>query len=327
MPRETVALAPQAATAAGRFDRVLADLFPDLSRVAAKRAILAGEATVDGRVVTDPSLAVKAGEQIAVAVAPPLPAEPIGQDIPLVILHEDDDLIVIDKPAGMVVHPAPGSLDHTLVNALIAHCGVSLSGIGGVRRPGIVHRLDKDTSGVLVVAKHDRAHQGLAAQFAAHSVERVYEAVVWGWPQPAQGEIIGNIGRDPRHRTKMAVVGRGGREARTGYLTVERFAGGGAPMASRLECRLATGRTHQIRVHLAHVGHPLLGDPVYGRARAGRRRNLPESISAFPRQALHARRLGFVHPVTSEWLEFDANPPGDLMDLLGVLREYGTNPE
>ena len=327
MPRGTVAVEPQVAAASGRFDRVLADLFPELSRVAAKRAILAGDATVGGAVVTDPAATVRAGDAIAVYIAPPAPAEPVAQAIPLVILFEDDDLIVIDKPAGMVVHPAPGSLDSTLVNALIAHCGASLSGIGGVRRPGIVHRLDKDTSGILVVAKHDRAHQGLAAQFAAHSVNRVYEAVVWGWPQPAEGEVVGNIGRDPRHRKKMAVLAHGGREARTGYRTVERFAGGGAPLAARLECRLATGRTHQIRVHLAHRGHPLLGDPVYGRAKAGRRRELPESISAFPRQALHARHLGFVHPVTSEWLEFDANPPGDLLDLLSVLRQYQSNPD
>lgn len=261
-----MALVPQVATAGGRFDRVLADLFPDLSRVAAKRAILAGEASIGGQVVTDPSASIRAGESVAVSLPPPVPAEPVGQAIPLAILYEDDHLIVIDKPPGMVVHPAPGSADSTLVNALIAHCGTSLSGIGGVRRPGIVHRIDKDTSGILVVAKHDRAHQGLGAQFADHSATRVYEAVVWGWPQPAEGEIVGNIGRDPHHRKKMAVLGRGGRAAQTGYRTVERFAGAGAPLAARLECRLATGRTHQIRVHLAHLGCPVLGDPVYGKA-------------------------------------------------------------
>jgi 23S rRNA pseudouridine1911/1915/1917 synthase len=318
---------PLIASAPGRFDRVLADLFPALSRMAAKRAILAGEASLGGRVVTDPAAPVRSGETVAVRIAPPAPAEPVAQAIPLKVLHEDDDLIVIDKPPGMVVHPAPGSVDRTLVNALIAHCGASLSGIGGVKRPGIVHRLDKDTSGVMVAAKHDRAHLGLAKQFAAHSVDRAYTAVVWGWPSPTAGELDGNIGRDPRNRKKMAVLARGGRSALTRYRVLERFAIGGRPLAALVECRLATGRTHQIRVHLAHAGHPVLGDPVYGRARAGLRRDLPEAIFALPRQALHAGHLGFFHPVKGVFLECDADHPPDLLDLLGVLRQYRSKPE
>jgi len=315
------------AATAGRFDRVLADLFPELSRMAAKRAILAGEATVGGKVVTDPALAVRAGAAIAVRIAPPVPAEPVAQAIPLTILYEDADLIVIDKPAGMVVHPAAGNADGTLVNALIAHCGSSLSGVGGVRRPGIVHRLDKDTSGLLVVAKHDRAHAGLAAQFAAHSVERAYWAVVWGWPSPVEGEIAGNIGRDPKHRQKMAVLGRGGRAALTRYRLLERFAWQGKPLAALVECRLATGRTHQIRVHLSHRGHPVLGDPVYGRARGSRRQGLTVEIAGFSRQALHARLLGFQHPITQKWLRFEGAPPADLLDLLNRLRQSHVNPD
>jgi 23S rRNA pseudouridine1911/1915/1917 synthase len=321
MPRETVAAEPQVAPAAGRFDRVLADLFPELSRMAAKRAILAGDASLAGRVVTDPAATVQAGDAVGVRIAPPEPAEPAAQAMDLRVLYEDADLIVIDKPAGLVVHPAAGNADHTLVNALIAHCGASLSGIGGVRRPGIVHRLDKDTSGIIVAAKHDRAHLGLAAQFAAHSVDRAYAALVWGWPAP-EGAFDGAIGRDPKNRKKMAVIARGGRTALTRYRVLERFAHRGKPLAALLECRLATGRTHQIRVHLAHAGHPVLGDPVYGRSRAARK-DLPESIFSFPRQALHAGRLGFFHPVTSVWRQFDAAPPRDLLDLIGVLRQYG----
>jgi len=315
------------ATHGGRFDRVLADLFPALSRVAAKRAILAGDAFLGEQAVFDPAVAVKPGAAIRLRLAPAVAAEPQAESIPLSILFEDEHLIVIDKPAGMVVHPAPGSRDGTLVNALIAHCGDSLSGIGGVRRPGIVHRLDKDTSGILVVAKHDQAHLGLAAQFAAHTAERAYLALVWGWPNPGEGAIEGNIGRDPKHRQKMAVLREGGRVALTRYQVRERFVWDSKPLASLVECRLATGRTHQIRVHLSHRGYPLIGDPVYGRARGSRRPHLPPSVADFPRQALHARLLGFNHPITQSWLVFESALPPDLLDLRNALRQDRVIPD
>jgi len=222
------------------------------------------------------------------------------------------------------VHPAPGALAGTLVNALLAHCGPSLSGIGGVRRPGIVHRLDKDTSGIMVAAKHDRAHRGLTAQFAARSVERAYQAVVWGWPAPSAGVIAGNIGRDPHHRQKMALLKAGGRAAVTRYRLVEAFASGGRPLAALLECRLETGRTHQIRVHLAHRGHPLVGDRTYGRSRS---REPATPAAAFPRQALHAGLLGFRHPVGGQSLRFERRPPADMLDLLAVLRQDRLKPD
>jgi 23S rRNA pseudouridine1911/1915/1917 synthase len=240
------------------------------------------------------------------------------------ILYEDAELIVIDKPPGLVVHPAPGNPDRTLVNALLAHCGEALTGIGGERRPGIVHRLDKDTSGVMVAAKTQAAHAGLVASFVARDIERAYLAVVWGVPAPRSGEIAGNIGRSPRNRKKMAVLERGGRPARTRYRTIETLAETLAEaQVSLVECRLLSGRTHQIRVHMAAAGHPLLGDPLYGRAGASRARRLPEAaqaaLAALGRQALHARTLGFRHPVTGEALRFESEIPLDIKRLIDTL--------
>lgn len=237
------------------------------------------------------------------------------------MVFEDAHLIVIDKPAGMVVHPAAGNADGTLVNALLNHCGPSLSGIGGVRRPGIVHRIDKDTSGLLVAAKTDAAHQGLMALFARHDIERVYTAVVWGHPSPRKGTITGNIGRSTANRQKMAVVSSGGKEAITHYCVIEPLAAN----TSLVQCQLETGRTHQIRVHMATQGHPLVGDPVYGRSRAVGRRGLSDVqsniLKNFKRQALHAGTLGFVHPVTGKALHFESPLPEDMNRLVAALRK------
>ncbi|MEX0627348.1 MAG: RluA family pseudouridine synthase, partial [Cucumibacter sp.] len=248
--------------------------------------------------------------------------------IPLTILYEDAALIVIDKPAGLVVHPAPGSWTGTLVNALIHHCGTSLSGIGGVRRPGIVHRLDKATSGVMVVAKTGAAMRELAAQFADHGragpLQRDYLALVWGAPSPPAGTIDAPLGRAPHNRLKQTVRKSGGRRALTHYSTAERF-GGDKSAVSLVRCRLETGRTHQIRVHLAHIGHPLLGDPLYGAGFASKANTLPEAarqaLDALGRQALHATRLAFAHPVTAQTLAFETPPPADMAALIAALRE------
>jgi len=303
-----------------RLDRILADAWPDLSRSRLKALIAAGAVSKIGRVVVDPSCRVKPGEIYRLEVPAPEPAEPVPQDIPLDVVFEDAHLIVIDKPPGMVVHPAAGNPDGTLVNALLAHCGGSLSGIGGVRRPGIVHRIDKDTSGLLVVAKTDAAHAGLSALFAAHDLERVYQAVVWGLPSPAADRIEGNIGRAPHDRKRMTVLERGGKPAVTDY-AVQAVAPGGA--ATLLTCRLATGRTHQIRVHLTARGHPLIGDPLYGRSSKARLAALPpgtlDAVRAFSRQALHAAVLGFRHPVTGVDHKFERAPPADMADLIRCL--------
>ena len=250
-----------------RLDKWLSARLPHLSRTRVKGLIDDGRVRTTAQTITDASARVKPGQSFTVAVPPDRPADPQPQAMELAVAYEDDDLIVVDKPAGLVVHPAPGSPDHTLVNALLAHCGESLSGIGGVKRPGIVHRIDKDTSGLLVVAKNDRAHHGLAEQFAVHSLERVYRALVWGVPLPAQGEIAGAIGRSSQDRKKMAVVSHGGKPALTRYRVLRSFAGGAV---SLVECRLATGRTHQIRVHMTAIGHPLVGDQTYGRSRAAK---------------------------------------------------------
>jgi 23S rRNA pseudouridine1911/1915/1917 synthase len=271
--------------------------------------------TSDGTVQRDPALRVRADQHFRVVLPDPAEPVPVAQPMPLAIRFEDEHLIVIDKPAGLVVHPAPGNPEGTLVNALLAHCGESLAGIGGVRRPGIVHRLDKDTSGLLVVAKTELAHRALSRDFAGRRIERAYSAFVWGVPVPSAGEISGNIGRSPSNRKKMAVLPEGrGRSAVTRYRVERRY----ADHAALIECRLLTGRTHQIRVHLAHGGHPLIGDPVYG-TRAGRavaRFGAPgAAISAFPRQALHARLLGFAHPAAGEKLRFESPLPADLAEL------------
>ena len=309
-----------------RLDRFLAASFPDLSRSRLQQLIQNGEVSRSGQTMGDANERVKPGEVYEIRVPPPRPAEPAPQDIPLSIMHEDSDLIVIDKPAGLVVHPAAGNPDGTLVNALIAHCGASLSGLGGEARPGIVHRLDKDTSGLLVAAKNDRAMHSLAGQFAHHSIERAYHAVVWGAPRVSEGAIEGDIGRNPFDRKRMAVLRGGGKPARTHYRVLERYGDPLKPFASLIECRLETGRTHQIRVHLSHIGHPLIGDPVYGRARSVPRPKTTaeaeafEVVREFPRQALHAWLLGFKHPTTQKRMRFESSWPPDLVRLVGRLR-------
>ena len=306
-----------------RLDRVLASHMTDLSRSRLKTLVLAGQVTIDGTPVLDPGRKVRADDAIAIAVPAPEPATPRAEPIPLSMVYEDDAIIVIDKPKGLVVHPAAGNWTGTLVNALIAHCGDSLSGIGGVRRPGIVHRLDKDTTGLLVVAKTDRAHRKLAAQFADHgrtgALERAYLAFVWGVPARPKGTIDKPIDRHPHARDKMAVR-PGGRTAITHWEVLERYAGADQKgVASLVECRLETGRTHQIRVHLAAIGHPLLGDSVYGPGFKTKASQLPErardALAALDRQALHAHILVLEHPVTGELLHFRSELPADLAAL------------
>lgn len=294
-----------------RLDRALADAVPTLSRERLKVLINAGQVTSDGGAVRDPSRRSRAGERFAVAVPAPAPAHNEAQDIPLVVAFEDEHLIVVDKPAGLVVHPAAGNLDGTLVNALLHYCGGSLSGIGGVARPGIVHRIDKDTSGLMVAAKTDRAHEGLAKQFAAHSIDRRYRAIVAGRPMPVEGTVDAPLARSPSNRKKVAIVASGKR-AVTHYRLLQ-------PLreAALVECRLETGRTHQVRVHMASIGHALLGDPAYGRTKAAHRGVL-ETLG-FRRQALHAARLGFTHPVTSSALSFDSAMPADMQELFSHL--------
>jgi 23S rRNA pseudouridine1911/1915/1917 synthase len=302
-----------------RLDRLLAGALKDQSRSRLKALILDGRVRLGAATIRDPAHRVKPGEVFTVTVPPAGPAAPAAQAMDLNVVYEDMDLIVIDKPAGLVVHPAPGNPDATLVNALIAHCGPSLSGIGGVQRPGIVHRLDKDTSGLLVAAKNDMAHRALSAAFAAHVIERAYLALAWGVPARPSGDISGNIGRHPRDRKRMAVVKRGGKPALTRYRVLRRF----GRAASLLECRLATGRTHQIRVHLAEIGHPVIGDPVYGRASPARLAALPPAaraaVKAFGRQALHAFLLGFSHPRTATPMRWESELPQDIITLIGSL--------
>jgi 23S rRNA pseudouridine1911/1915/1917 synthase len=306
-----------------RLDRVLAARIADLSRSRLKALILAGEVAIGGRTIRDPGHHVNAGDAVMVDVPPPEPAEPAPESIPLNVVFEDDEIIVIDKPRGLVVHPAAGNWTGTLVNALIAHCGDSLSGIGGVRRPGIVHRLDKDTTGLMVVAKTDRAHGSLSGQFADHGrsgvLQRAYLAFVWGVPDRPKGTIDQPIGRHPRARDKMAVR-PDGREAVTHWEILERYFGSdGAPAASLLACRLMTGRTHQIRVHLASIGHPLLGDNTYGSGFRTKSARLPPearaALARLGRQALHAYLLGVEHPSRGEYVEFRSELPGDLRGL------------
>lgn len=308
-----------------RLDRCLATALttshPELSRSRIKLLIeqgnltLIGSAGSDPQTIDEPSYRVKLGQDLTLAIPAPEAAIPVGQDIALSIVYEDRDLIVIDKPAGMVVHPAPGNPDNTLVNALIAHCGESLSGIGGVKRPGIVHRIDKDTSGLVVAAKNDAAHRALSEAFAAHDIEREYRCFVWGLPSPKSGTIEGNIGRHGIDRKRMAIVRKGGKPAVTHYRTLSVFGLG----ASELACNLETGRTHQIRVHLAAIGHPLIGDTVYGKVTPARRAKLPpaaaEAARHFKRQALHAAVLGFAHPRTGTPMRWEAPLPADLVEL------------
>ncbi len=296
---------------AARLDKALADA-SDLSRERVKALIAQGKVIIDGHAAGSPSDKAKAGSSFSITLPPLENPQAFPQDIPIVVVYEDAHLIVVDKPAGMVVHPAAGNYEGTLVNALLHHCRGELSGIGGVARPGIVHRIDKDTSGLLVVAKSDRAHLGLAAQFADHSLERAYLAVCAGHPAPSSGTIDKRIGRSDANRKKMAVLDDGstrGKHAITHYRTLKRMA-----HCALLECRLETGRTHQVRVHLASIGHALLGDPAYGRTPAPLRALL--KALKFERQALHAATLGFLHPVSGNALTFSSEIPSDMAELI-----------
>ncbi len=309
-----------------RLDRFLAAALPEFSRARLQQLLGEGAVTLSGRTVEDTNHRVKAGDAYDVDVPPARPTRPQGQDIPLSVVHEDKDLIVLNKPAGLVVHPAAGNPDGTLVNALIAHCGESLIGIGGEARPGIVHRLDKDTSGLMVAAKNERAMASLAKQFANHTIERAYHALVWGTPRPASGTIESQIGRSQFDRKRMAVLRSGGKTARTNYKVLESFGPADRPFASLVECRLETGRTHQIRVHLTHLGHPLIGDPQYGRARQTPRARTPAeevaftAATGFSRQALHALVLGFQHPSRHKTMRFESPWPADFAALVNALR-------
>jgi 23S rRNA pseudouridine1911/1915/1917 synthase len=305
-----------------RLDRALAAALPALTRsrvkalIESRRVALAGPLNEPGRTVEEPSRKVKTGECFIIDIPEPTPAEPQAQALDLDILYEDTDLLVLNKPAGLVVHPAPGNPDNTLVNALLAHCGASLSGIGGVRRPGIVHRLDKNTSGVMVVAKNDNTHTALSKLFAAHDLTRIYQAVVWGTPPARRGTIEAAIGRHPVDRKRMAVRKTSGRNALTEYWLEQRFGPPLKPVASLVGAKLGTGRTHQVRVHLAHIGCPVVGDPVYGR-----RRNAPgpEALNTFGRQALHAAVLEFRHPRTRREMTFATELPQDIKMLVSQL--------
>lgn len=333
------------AEAAGRrLDQWLTSrLGADFSRSRVQALIRQGAAKVGGAAVSDPGRKLKAGDAVELALPEPEPAEPLGEPIPLDILYEDAELIVINKPAGLVVHPGAGNWTGTLVNALVHHCGESLSGIGGVKRPGIVHRLDKDTSGVMVVAKTDRAHRALSEAFADHGLEgeleRSYTALVWGSPERTAGTIDAPLGR-AADRVRRAVVPAGRSDARhavTHYQVLERFGeaapgtkssrptGGAEALAALVECRLETGRTHQIRVHLAHIGHPVVGDPDYGQAFRTKANRLPEPLKEqakdFPRQALHAKLLAFSHPASGEMMRFEAPLPADMAALVAGFRQ------
>jgi 23S rRNA pseudouridine1911/1915/1917 synthase len=301
-----------------RLDKVLAERAPDLSRARLQALIEAGAVTRDGTPVTSGSAKAAPG-LYQIVVPSPLAAEPRPEAIALTVLYEDAHLIVIDKPAGMAAHPGPGVETGTLVNALLHHCQGSLSGVGGVARPGIVHRLDKDTSGVMVATKTDQAHAGLSALFARHDIDRLYLALVRGAPLAAKGVIETRIGRSPHDRKKMAVLKSGGREAITHYAVERRFGPPERPLASRVSCRLETGRTHQIRVHLAHLGAPCLGDPVYGSSKPSRAVQEAIDQAELKRQALHAAVLGFVHPITGETLRFETAHPADMTALESLL--------
>ena len=302
-----------------RIDKFIADNYVQFSRAQIQKLIENGCVFVDDEMIADKNFKTRLDDVYQIFLPPPVEATPVAQDIPLDILYEDDDLIVVNKPAGMTVHPAAGAYKDTLVNALLYHCKESLSGIGGVARPGIVHRIDRNTSGVLVIAKNDMAHRHLAEQFFEHSIERTYYAIVYGVPQPLKGTIEGNIARSPYDRKKMAIVQSGGKTAVTHYEVIENYKNA----ISLVKCNLETGRTHQIRVHLSSIGHNLVGDDVYVKAKKSSVL-LPDAlktyVNSFPRQALHAYSLGFVHPRTKEFLSFKADFPADMMELINKLR-------
>ena len=305
-----------------RLDKFLVSEVEGYSRSRLKALMDAGHVTLGDGPAKDASKKVKEGDVYTVTIPPVVAAEPEPQDIPLNVVYEDDDVIVIDKPPGLVVHPAAGNADGTLVNALLAHCGDSLSGIGGVARPGIVHRLDKGTGGLMIAAKNDAAHVGLSKQFADHSMDRAYLALVWGVPMPPKGEIEGNIGRSPNNRKKMAIVERGGKYALTRYKVLKTF----GDVAALVECRLATGRTHQIRVHMASIGHSLIGDPVYGGAGRSKRSKLQgearEAVDNLDHQALYAYKLGFIHPVTQQKIVLQNKKDNFINAMSGKLERY-----
>jgi len=307
------------AEAGNRLDRVLADAHRELSRARIQALIAEGHLIAGERTVTEGRYRVKSAERLTLKIPPARPARPEGQAMQLDVAYEDDHLLVVDKPAGLVVHPAAGNPDGTLVNALIAHCGDSLSGIGGEKRPGIVHRLDKDTSGLMVVAKTDDAHIRLSNAIATRQVLRSYSALVWGVPDPAKGEVAGAIGRSPQNRKKMAVVRSGGKSALTRYAVERNW----DVTVSLVTCRLATGRTHQIRVHMSHIGHSVLCDPLYGARNGARLERLSDptgsAVRALRRQALHAARLGFHHPATNELIDLESPLPTDLAGLVASL--------
>jgi 23S rRNA pseudouridine1911/1915/1917 synthase len=311
--QQTIEVRLQPAHAGWRLDRALADVIPTLSRERLKALIRSAAVEIDGKPLRDPATKVRGDENLRVAVPEPEPAHNEAQDIPLKIVFEDEHLLVVDKPPGLVVHPAAGNRDGTLVNALLHHCGGSLSGIGGVARPGIVHRIDKDTSGLLVVAKTDVAHEGLARQFAAHSIDRRYLAIVSGVPKTSEGTVDAALARSSANRKKIAVVEDGrGKRAVTHWKRLHLLRD-----AALVECRLETGRTHQVRVHMASIGHPLLGDPAYGRS-GGKHGKLLKELQ-FHRQALHATSLGFTHPVTKHKLSFHSPMPADIQELFDAL--------
>jgi 23S rRNA pseudouridine1911/1915/1917 synthase len=310
---QTIDVRMDPAYAGWRLDRALADAVPTLSRERLKALIRSGALHSGGAAVRDPALKVKGTEDFRLEVPEPRPAHNEAQDIPLTVLFEDDHLLVVDKPAGLVVHPAAGNFDGTLVNALLHHCAGQLSGIGGVARPGIVHRIDKDTSGLLVVAKTDVAHEGLAKQFAAHSIDRRYLAIVNGLPKTSEGTVDAALARSSANRKKIAIVEEGrGKRAVTHWRRLKLLKD-----SALVECRLETGRTHQVRVHMASIGHPLVGDPVYGRSGKAHGKLLNEL--GFHRQALHAAELGFVHPVTKNRLSFSSPMPPDMQELFNEL--------
>ncbi len=298
-----------------RLDKFLVSVYPDMSRNALIRLIEENQVKdhLTGVFANEPDMKVKTGQVFEVSLPTPAPMQAEPEEMPLDIVYEDADLLVVNKPAGLVVHAGAGNWEHTLVNGLLFHCKGALSGIGGVMRPGIVHRIDKDTSGLLVVAKNDRAHVGLAKQFEVHSIQRVYQAFVWGKVLQENGKVEGNIGRSSTNRQKMALVANGGKSAVTHYHREAVFGGG---LVSHISCILETGRTHQIRVHMASLRHPLVGDYTYGSAP----KSAPDFLRDFPRQALHAGLLGFVHPITGESLVFEAPMPADMQELLAKLK-------
>jgi len=312
-------------TSGTRLDKALANLMPDLSRSRIKDLIVAGQVGIDDKIIKTPSFKVSSGNRITVQIPDLVEADPEPENIPLNVIYEDDDLLVINKDANMVVHPAVGNSSGTLVNALLYHCGDSLSGIGGVKRPGIVHRLDKETSGLLVVAKHDQAHQGLSDQLKDRTLNRIYTAFTWRAPNLIKGKIDEPIGRHPTNRLKMAIMKSSGRDSRTHYHVQEKY----GDAAAKIDCKLESGRTHQIRVHMQHIKNPIIGDPLYGLveqesrsilSKSGYEEEIIDKVLNFPRQALHAQKIGFIHPQKGEEMAFETPLPEDIRNLENHLK-------